>query len=314
MFVKQRKSLFLFLQGHPEYDATALFGEYRRDIGRFLAGESDCYPELPHGYFDRETSETMLAFRERALRQRDIALLPDFPAAAGRQLADPWRAAATRLYANWLAYLVERRNLNAGSTAQHGNARRPRKQPGKAAGAPSIVRARAHRSIATGRTSQPRPVSALFPIRQERKAWDDLLTQELIAAQERVADGAVMPVLDLAGFRRELAEFDFSAPLPLDGTLRVGHCTIRARRRSHDASAVFRPVQPGADLPGAMCRPDRRGVQPAAGDIDDLPGCRRDRGPHHPRGRPARRIAIPRPPAISPPAARKPTTPRSSAR
>lgn len=131
MFVKQRKSLFLFLQGHPEYDATALFGEYRRDIRRYLAGDSDCYPKLPHGYFDRETSETMLAFRERALRQRDIALLPDFPAAAGRQLADPWRPAATRLYANWLTYLVERRNLNAGSTAQHGNALVPVSSQGR---------------------------------------------------------------------------------------------------------------------------------------------------------------------------------------
>ncbi|MBV8778524.1 MAG: homoserine O-succinyltransferase, partial [Alphaproteobacteria bacterium] len=39
LFVKQRNSLFVFLQGHPEYDATALFGEYRRDVRRFLAGE-----------------------------------------------------------------------------------------------------------------------------------------------------------------------------------------------------------------------------------------------------------------------------------
>jgi homoserine O-succinyltransferase/O-acetyltransferase len=110
MFIKERKSLFLFLQGHPEYDSTALFGEYRRDIRRFLAGDSDCYPRLPHGYFNRDTAESMLAFRERALRQRDIVLLASFPAAAaGRQLADFWRSAATRLYTNWLSYLVERR-------------------------------------------------------------------------------------------------------------------------------------------------------------------------------------------------------------
>ena len=110
MFIKDRNSLFLFLQGHPEYDSTALFGEYRRDIRRFLAGESDCYPRLPQGYFSRDAVEAILAFREQALRQRDIALLPSFPAAAvGRELAAPWRVAATRLYANWLTYLVERR-------------------------------------------------------------------------------------------------------------------------------------------------------------------------------------------------------------
>jgi homoserine O-succinyltransferase len=126
MFIKERKSLFLFLQGHPEYDSTALFGEYRRDIRRFLAGDRDCYPELPRGYFNRETEAAMLAFRERALRQRDIALLPSFPAAAaGRQLADPWRSAATRLYTNWLCYLVERRAGRLGLTAPMRAARIP---------------------------------------------------------------------------------------------------------------------------------------------------------------------------------------------
>jgi hypothetical protein len=55
----------------------------------------------------------------------------------------------------------------------------------------------------TRRTAQPRPVQALFPDRGEREAWDNLLTTQLIAADERVADGSVMPVLDLAAFRRE---------------------------------------------------------------------------------------------------------------
>jgi homoserine O-succinyltransferase len=132
MFIKQRKSLFLFLQGHPEYDSTALFGEYRRDIRRFLDGDSDCYPELPRGYFNRDTTEAMLAFRERALRQRDIALLPSFPAAAaGRQLAAPWRSAATRLYANWLSYLVERRAGRAAGTTPRGAARVPESDHGR---------------------------------------------------------------------------------------------------------------------------------------------------------------------------------------
>jgi homoserine O-succinyltransferase/O-acetyltransferase len=132
MFVKERNSLFVFLQGHPEYDSTALFGEYRRDIRRFLAGESNCYPELPQGYFNRDTAEAMLAFRERALRQRDIALLPSFPAAAAsHQLAAPWREAATCLYANWLSYLVGRRDARAGSTA-----------PRLAAGVPEVNQGR----------------------------------------------------------------------------------------------------------------------------------------------------------------------------
>lgn len=39
MFTKKRRNgLFVFFQGHPEYEAWTLLGEYRRDIARFLAG------------------------------------------------------------------------------------------------------------------------------------------------------------------------------------------------------------------------------------------------------------------------------------
>ncbi|MGA8402673.1 MAG: homoserine O-succinyltransferase [Stellaceae bacterium] len=119
MFIKQRNSLFVFLQGHPEYDAMALFGEYRRDVRRFLAGESEHYPELPHGSFEEEASALLLGFRERALTRHDIALLEQFPAAVvGRQLTAPWREAATRIYANWLAFLETSRTCLVGAPSR----------------------------------------------------------------------------------------------------------------------------------------------------------------------------------------------------
>jgi homoserine O-succinyltransferase/O-acetyltransferase len=105
MFIKQRNGLFVFLQGHPEYDATALFGEYRRDVRRFLAGESERYPEMPHGSFDDAASALLLDFRERALTGRNMSL-EQFPTAAvGGQLTAPWRDSAARFYSNWLAIL-----------------------------------------------------------------------------------------------------------------------------------------------------------------------------------------------------------------
>jgi len=110
MFVKQRQSLFVFVQGHPEYDATALFGEYRRGVRRYLAGENENYPELPHGYFADDAANLLLAFRERAEARRDPGLLEHFPAAeVGRQLTAPWRDDAAGIYANWLSYLREHR-------------------------------------------------------------------------------------------------------------------------------------------------------------------------------------------------------------
>ena len=47
-----QKSLFVFFQGHPEYESDTLLREYRRDIGRYLRSEAENYPLLPRNYFD----------------------------------------------------------------------------------------------------------------------------------------------------------------------------------------------------------------------------------------------------------------------
>ncbi len=105
----------LFLQGHPEYGPETLLREYYRDIGRFLAGERDGYPEMPCGTFDEGAEAALAAFRERALRERTPDLLPDFPVTASRGLTHPWREPAVRLYANWLSCLAERRSRSPGA-------------------------------------------------------------------------------------------------------------------------------------------------------------------------------------------------------
>jgi homoserine O-succinyltransferase/O-acetyltransferase len=110
VFVKQRQSLFVFVQGHPEYDPQALLREYHRDIGRFLSGKADTYPEMPLGYFDGEVVAALSAFRQRAVRVRHPELLRDFPlVSAGARLSHPWRWPAERLYGNWLARLTAER-------------------------------------------------------------------------------------------------------------------------------------------------------------------------------------------------------------
>ena len=109
-FVKQRKSLFVFFQGHPEYDADSLLLEYRRDIRRFLRRERDSYPSMPQGYFDDDSADVLTALRERALSNRREELLADFPTAlvAGR-VRNTWNSAATCVYRNWLLYLCARK-------------------------------------------------------------------------------------------------------------------------------------------------------------------------------------------------------------
>jgi glutamate/tyrosine decarboxylase-like PLP-dependent enzyme len=65
----------------------------------------------------------------------------------------------------------------------------------------------------------PEPVPALFPPRSTRERVDDWLTRELASANERVALGSVMPRLDMAKFRQELAGFDFEVPQPAERIL-----------------------------------------------------------------------------------------------
>ena len=112
LFVKQqRKSLFVYFQGHPEYEAQSLLGEYRRDVGRFLRREIERYPTMPSGYFDDQAEGLLTAFQKQALLDRRGELLADFPVdRAAKNLKTPWDVAATRIYRNWILYLSARRS------------------------------------------------------------------------------------------------------------------------------------------------------------------------------------------------------------
>jgi homoserine O-succinyltransferase/O-acetyltransferase len=106
-FVKQhQRSLFVCFQGHPEYEAQSLLGEYRRDIGRFLRRESDSYPTMPRGYFSRVSEEALVSFQHEACSSRRPELLASLPAdRLTRDLRNTWHAAAKRIYSNWILYL-----------------------------------------------------------------------------------------------------------------------------------------------------------------------------------------------------------------
>lgn len=110
LFVRQTKSLFVHLQGHPEYGARTLLKEYRRDIRRFLRYERETYPSMPQGYFDHEASKLLGEFRENALARRHEELLTEFPeAAVSERLQNTWQVSASRLYSNWLQCIASKK-------------------------------------------------------------------------------------------------------------------------------------------------------------------------------------------------------------
>ena len=102
MFARQGNSLFVFFQGHPEYEARTLLGEYRRDVRRFLRGERETYPSLPRDYFDEDATRLLAAFHLRALDDRREALMEIFPSCSEESLQPRWHPAAEGLMTNWL--------------------------------------------------------------------------------------------------------------------------------------------------------------------------------------------------------------------
>lgn len=125
-FIKQRTSLFVCFQGHPEYEANTLLHEYRRDIARYLRGEMDTYPLLPKDYFDGRTEDALTALRERAVSTRSEELLADFPVACTETiLQNRWHAAAVGIYRNWLGFLSARKEHGSTRISGHELVRTP---------------------------------------------------------------------------------------------------------------------------------------------------------------------------------------------
>jgi homoserine O-succinyltransferase len=105
-FVKHDRSLFVFFQGHPEYEADTLLREYRRDAGRFLRGETDNYPLTPKGYFNQATADALNALRDEALSGGSKHLLARVSAVLENPtIENTWRTTAALVYRNWLQHI-----------------------------------------------------------------------------------------------------------------------------------------------------------------------------------------------------------------
>jgi len=120
IFLKDFGSQFVFLQGHPEYDADSLAREYRRDMELYLRGETEIRPPRPSGYFSADREAKILDLERRAFKDRASVSLEDLsaldslaPTGAG------WRDAAVAFYRNWIAMLA------AAMSRAHAPAERP---------------------------------------------------------------------------------------------------------------------------------------------------------------------------------------------
>ena len=105
-FVKQQKRLFVFFQGHPEYEPDTLLREYQRDVGRYIKGQVPRYPAMPRNYFDQTTVDKLAAFQEETLARRREDLLPELTIIlAKKKIDNTWQSSAAGIYRNWLRHI-----------------------------------------------------------------------------------------------------------------------------------------------------------------------------------------------------------------
>jgi homoserine O-succinyltransferase/O-acetyltransferase len=110
-FIKDERSLFVFFQGHPEYDADTLLREYRRDAGRYLNHDATTYPSIPRSYFDASTVGALTALRDKAMSSRSEELFASVcTALEATRVENAWRPTMARIYRNWLEYICTRKS------------------------------------------------------------------------------------------------------------------------------------------------------------------------------------------------------------
>lgn len=129
-FIKRDASMFVFFQGHPEYESNTLMLEYRRDIVRYLRGEASSYPAMPRSYFDSETAIALAALQEQASFGLGEKTLADVSAILKNlMMENTWQATSASIYRNWLEYIYTQKQLRAVDLPPRGSSSSTRPVP-----------------------------------------------------------------------------------------------------------------------------------------------------------------------------------------
>jgi homoserine O-succinyltransferase len=98
----------IYFQGHPEYDATSLLKEYKREVKRFAAGELTEPPPVPENYFSEETS----ALAARMVDAVDSAAFDALEKQVEALLDNTWGDTARAIVNNWLGLVYRFTHLD----------------------------------------------------------------------------------------------------------------------------------------------------------------------------------------------------------
>ena len=106
LFAKERNSLFVFAQGHPEYEPDTLLKEYQRDVSRYLSGERANYPSIPEGCLNAASEAELASFRNLAEAHRSPDLMAAFPTLTPDHDHVDCSGGTARLFRNWLRFII----------------------------------------------------------------------------------------------------------------------------------------------------------------------------------------------------------------
>jgi homoserine O-succinyltransferase/O-acetyltransferase len=105
----------VYFQGHPEYDRTSLLKEYKREVGRFLAGEIATPPPYPERYFSPESVRIADGYLRKATEAKAHGgPVPDFPEDDfDPHLENTWGDTGRALFNNWLGLVYQLTGLDS---------------------------------------------------------------------------------------------------------------------------------------------------------------------------------------------------------
>jgi len=99
----------VFFQGHPEYDTISLLKEYKREVGRFIQGQTPNFPPFPSNYFRLRDQAVLDEYQDRVRHALGAgAKPPELPEALLRQsLNNTWHDTGEAVVGNWIGQVYQ---------------------------------------------------------------------------------------------------------------------------------------------------------------------------------------------------------------
>jgi homoserine O-succinyltransferase len=118
MAVSPDQFRLIYFQGHPEYDSNSLLKEFKRELCRYLDGETNTVPPFPEHYFSNGATavatrmvDRFVSAKAEGLRSTDMDTR-SFEAEFEARIDNTWGDSAKAVINNWLGLVYKVTNLD----------------------------------------------------------------------------------------------------------------------------------------------------------------------------------------------------------